>query len=84
MNFFCNGAAFAGCYVAAIEPAGDELILGGIGKQVPGQLFCDEHVIRFIVVESTDDPVPIGPHFAKVVQVKAMSVAVSCNVQPVA
>ena len=82
--FFIDGATFIGGDVAALESGGDELLGGGIGEEVAGDLIGGELVEGEVVVEGGDDPVAVGPHFAIVVEVHAVGVGITSGVQPVA
>ena len=47
----------------------DDLLARGIGQQVAGELLDGKLVVRFVVVESFDDPVAPKPHEADAVEV---------------
>ena len=80
--FFRDGTAFAGGDVAAVEAAGNALVAGGVGQQVPGKLPSGELVKGKVVVEGTDHPVAVGPHAALVVEVQAVSVRITGGIEP--
>ena len=55
-------AALVGDHVVALETGGDELGLGASRQKIPGQLFREEPVVRHVVVERLNHPVPPQPH----------------------
>ena len=89
---FRDHAPFVRRHIAAVEPTGNlvvENLLGrGVGPvvadQVPRQLQDRELIERHVAVESVDHPLPVGPHFAVVVEVDAVRVGVAGVVEPVA
>ena len=81
---FSDRSAFARRDVTAIETRGDLLIEGAVWKQVAGELFDRELIERSIGVEGVDDPLAIGPDFAEVVEVDAVSIGVARGVKPIA
>ena len=83
-DFLGDGAAFACGDVAAVESGGDLLFLGGVGKQVAGNLLDGELVEGLIAVEGADDPVAVGPHLAVIVVVQAVGIGVAGGVEPIA
>ena len=83
---------FARRDVAAVEaasnPVVEDLIGGGAGAvvlhEIARQLQDRELIERQIAIKGGHDPLPVGPHFAKVVDVDAVRVGVSRVVEPVA
>ena len=68
----------------AVKPAGHDLVLGGVGDQVPGDLLDHELVVGQIPVQGLDHPVPIFPDLAGQVVVVSVGVGVAGQVEPVA
>ena len=67
-----------------MEARSDLLFQGGIRQQIASQAL-DRKLVEWLVgIESPDDPVAVGPHFAIVVKVHAVRVGVPRVVQPVA
>ena len=77
-----NGATLEVDHVVAIETGGDFLLLGGLGKQIAGELLHGEAVERHVAVERVDHPVAPGPHVAMAVDVIAVCVGVTGEVEP--
>jgi hypothetical protein len=67
-----------------MKPGGDQLIHRPVRDQIAGNLLDDEPVIRKVAVECIDDPVPVRPHLAVVVEMNSVSVRVARGVEPVA
>ena len=58
------GIAFTGLYLVfgiAMKGRRNELVLGGIGKQVPGDLFDSELIKGHVGVQRADDPIAKQP-----------------------
>ena len=79
---FRDGAAFEIDHVVAIETGRDLLRVGCIGQQIAGKLLHGEAVIRHVFVECANDPISPMPHLASAVDVVAVRVGVSCQIQP--
>ena len=77
-------ACFAIGERVAQEAGGDQLIGGGVGKQIAGQLFDGEAIEGEVAIEGLDHPVAVGPDFAVVVDVNAVGVAVARCIEPIA
>ncbi len=77
-----DGTAFAGGDVAAIEPGGDPLIEGWVGEEIAGELFDGELVVGQVAIEGGDDPVAVGPHLAFVIEMKAVGIGVTGDIEP--
>ena len=45
----------------AVEAGGEDLVLGCVGKKVPGNLLGDELVVGKVLSKSLDNPVAPGP-----------------------
>ena len=81
-EFFVAGAALVLGHGVAMEGGGDELVLGGLGEEVAGELVDGELVEGLIAVEGGDDPVAPGPDFAGLVGGVAGGVGVAGEVHP--
>ena len=55
-------AAFLVDHRVAVESGGDDLIGGGVGKEVPGELLDGELIERHVGVERIDHPIAPRPH----------------------
>ena len=66
----------------AMEARGDELVGGGLGQQVPGELQNGKPVERQVLVQCSDYPVPIWPDRAEGVLLVAHRVRVAGKVKP--
>ena len=83
-QLLADRAAFSGADPGTDETRRDDLVRAARGQQVPRQLLTHEPVERLVVVERLDDVVAIRPDAAEVVDVNAVGVAVSRDIQPVA
>ena len=81
-ELFVVGAAFIIRHRVAMEGGGDDLVLGGIGKQIAGELFGGELVERHVVVQGLDDPIAIKPDVAAQILLIAPGVCVTGEIQP--
>jgi hypothetical protein len=81
--FLLDGAALAFLRVEAVESGGEDLLVGGAGQQVAGELPGDELVPREVAIEGADHPVAPGPHLALAVDLEAEAVGVAGDVEPV-
>ena len=77
-------ASLACCDVAPGEAGGNLLIGRDVRQQVASDLKNRELVEGEILVERLHDPVAVQPHLTFVVEMKAMRVAVTSVVEPVA
>ena len=68
----------------AVKPGGGFLFLGCVGQHVPGQLLDGELIIGHIRVESSNDPVPVGPDIARSVLLIPIGVGIAGEVEPFA
>ena len=82
LPFFGNGSGFGIDTMIAAESSGDLLVQGGIGKHVACELIRDESVVRKIVVESADQPIPPDPLIAVAVILIAIGIGVAGGLQP--
>ena len=82
-KFLRNNAAFLVDHVVAVKSRGDFLVKRGIGQEIAGKLFDGELVEREVAVESADDPVAPGPHFAVPIDLIAIAVRKARRVEPV-
>ena len=80
--FLGFGAGFDVGGGAAMEASGDDLIDGGVGEEVAGDLLDGEAVEGHVGVEGVDDPVAEAPDFAEVVALEAVGVGVAGEVEP--
>lgn len=60
-KFFVVGPAFVVGQRVAVEGGGNELIGGGVGEEVTGELVTGENVEGGILIPVSDDPIAIGP-----------------------
>ena len=63
-----------GVHAVAQEAGGHDLLGGGVGNEVAGELFGEEGVVAFVLHERVDDPVAPSPHVAMVVDGVAVGV----------
>ena len=82
--FLDDGAAFVGRDIAALEAGGDDLFERRFWQEVAGELLGDEIVEPLVSVEGIDDPVAVRPHFAVVVEMHSVGIAVARRIEPVA
>ena len=80
--FLGLGTAFAGHHVEAVVAGGDELIGGGVGEEVAGELFAGELVEGFVLVEGVNDVVAVGEDALILVAVEADGVGEAGDVEP--
>ena len=80
--FFGDGAAFSVEEVVAIEGGGDELVFGGIGEEIAGELFDGEAVEGHVAVEGADYPVAPDVLVGIAVLLEAVAVGVAGGVEP--
>ena len=66
----------------AMECGRQELVLGGAGQQVAGQLLRGETVVGHVGVERVDHPVAIAPDRPRQVLLVALGVGVPGQVEP--
>ena len=78
------GAAFLVEHRVTMEACGDKVVGRGAGKEVAGELFDAELVVREIGVEGFHDPVAIGPDLARAVFLEAVGVGIAGEVEPAA
>ena len=79
-----DGTALVGGDVAALQAGRDELVFGGLGQEVAGELFDGELIEGLVAIEGLHDPVAIGPHLAVSVEVQSVRVGVARGIEPVA
>ena len=79
---FGNAPAFAIETSVAVESCGNDLILRRLGPQVPGKLINCELVKGLIPIEGRNDPVAPGPHLSGRIHLKAVTVCIASEVQP--
>ncbi len=75
-------AAFEIDHVIAIETACDLLIDARVGQQIAGQLLDDELAVRHVPIECADHPIAPVPHVAMTVDMVAVRVGVTSQIQP--
>ena len=80
--FFFDAAAFIGLAMQAIESRGQALLACSIRQQITSELIGEETVVRKVVIEGLDDPVPIGPSGAKLIALITVAVRVPRSVEP--
>ena len=68
--------------VVAVEAGDDDLIAGGVGEEIAGQLIDGELVIGHVGVEGVDDPIAPAPHFARAIGLIAVGIAVAGGFHP--
>ena len=69
-------------HVVAIEPGGNLLVERGVGQEIPRQLVDRELVIGHVPVVGVDHPIAPAPHVAQAVDVVAVSVGVTRQIEP--
>ena len=82
-EFLIIGAALVVAWSLPMKGASDAVLKGGFGKQVSGQLFDHELIVRQIAIEGVNHPVAIGPDSrALPVLFVTFCIRISCQVQP--
>ena len=76
-------ATLVGVHVVALEAGRDQLTIVGVRHEVAGDLFRDEAVVGFVVVEGLDDPVAPEPEVTASVDGEAVGVGVAGGIQPI-
>ena len=76
-----NGALLVN-HAVAEKTGGDDLILGGLGQEVAGDLFDEELIVGLIPIQGVNDPVAPGPLFAREIFFEAVAVGVAGGVEP--
>ena len=77
-----NRPAFEVDHVVAVESARDFLFERRVGKQVASQLLDRELVERHVAVEGANHPIAPRPDLAQAVDVKAMGIGVTRQIEP--
>ena len=67
-----------------MKSRGDQLRLSGVRQQVTCQLLDSEPVERHVLVERTNDPVPVRPDVPEVIEMQPVRVRIPGGVEPVA
>ena len=78
-----DGSALVSVHAIAQETSGHLLLHASLRHQIPCYLLTDELVIRHVVFESLNHPVPPCPHLTVVIHRVAIGVCVTRHVQPV-
>ena len=76
-----NGALLVD-HAVAEKTGGDDLILGGLGQEVAGDLLDEKLVVGLIPIQGVNDPVAPGPLFAREIFFEAVAVGVAGGVEP--
>ena len=79
-KFLVASTALVVRFGIAMKGRRNELILGGIGKQVSCDLFDGELIKRHIRIKRADDPIAIGPDRATGIVGIARRVRIACEV----
>ena len=82
-QFFNERAAFAAADARAQVGRSDQSVESFPGKHVTGNLFPDELVKRFVLVEGANDVIAVGPNAAEIVEMKSVRIAIAGHVEPV-
>ena len=77
-------AAFLVLHAVAVETGGDALVPGGIRKEVAGDLFDGELIVRHVRIEGADHPVAVRPDGAAPVLFVTVGVRIAGKIQPFA
>ena len=80
---FGNASPFAVDHVVAVEPGGEDLLVGGAGQKVACELPDGKVVVGEVLVEGLDHPVPPGPHGTFAVALVSVGVGIAGRRQPV-
>ena len=82
-QIFCgNRSTFASRYIAAIKARGNALIQRRHWQQITRELLDGELVKWHVVTKGVDDPIPIGPDAANIVEMQTMGISVASSVEP--
>ena len=60
-EFFRHASTFDFLRVQTVEAGGEDLVPGGVGNEVSGDLLGDEVVVGLVLAEGLNDPIPPGP-----------------------
>ena len=66
-----------------IEGGGEDLLVAGIGEEIPGELPGDEIVPGEIAVKGPDHPVAPPPHRSIAIDLEAVAIGVARQIEPV-
>ena len=66
-----------------IEGGGEDLLVAGIGEEIPGELPGDEIVPGKVAVEGPDHPVAPPPHRAIAIDLEAVAIGIASQIEPV-
>ena len=80
--FLRDGPAFAVEQVIAVKRGGDELILGGIGEEVAGELFGGKLIKGHVRIEGFDHPVAPDVLMRVTVLLETIAVGKPRGIQP--
>ena len=80
--FLGLSTAFAGHHVEAVVACGDELLGGGVGEEVAGELFAGELVEGFVLIEGFNHVIAVGEDALILVAMEADGVGEAGDVEP--
>ena len=83
-ELFVAGAAFVLGHRVAMKGGRNDLVFGGVGEQVAGELLHRELVEGLVLIERLDHPVAVGPDDATGVAGVAGAVGITGEVEPLA
>src|SRR5690606_20343802 len=83
-EFFVVGTAFVVGHRIAVKGGGDELLGGGLGEQIAGELLNGELVVGHIPIKRVDDPIAVAPHGAAPIRFVAFRIGIAGEVEPLA
>ena len=74
--------AFTGDHVQAVETGGNELLPGGMGQEIAGELLPGELIERLVVIVGVDHIIPVGKNALVLVAVIPHGIAEADHIQP--
>ena len=80
---FFDTSTFALLLVEPVEGCRKYLIFRRLGEQVTCELFDDELIKRFVLIETLDDPISPRPHHAFAIHLESVAVGIASDVKPV-
>src|SRR5690606_30205106 len=81
-KLFAVRSALIVIHCIPMKSRGDQLIFARLRQQVTSKLFNTELIIRHILVESPDHPVPVFPDLSRTIPFIALGIRIPSHVQP--
>ncbi len=81
-EFFRHASPFDFLRVQTVEAGGEDLVPGGVGNEVSGDLLGDEVVVGLVLAEGLNDPIPPGPDVSVAVDLIPVGIGIARHVEP--